>query len=400
MILGQLHLNIGVGWADGRRGRVGEIQAGVRHADVIEDGDQFAGRNLLADGGVDPVAERGCFLDAHAGGRTQVNLELPGVHRGKEVLAQPWRQQANRTHGKEQEEDEKDSRVVHAEGEQAQVAAAKALKAGFETALKADEWVSAGALPGGFGVVVLFEQVLGHGGDQGAGEEVAGQHGEDHRLGHGDEEVPGHAAEEEHGHEDDADGQGGDQGRDGDLRGAVEDGLLQLLAGFEVAVDVLDGDGGVVDKNADGQRKAAQSHDVDGLVQHGEHAERTEDGERNGDRDDDGGAPTAQEDQDHDGSEAGGDDGLADHAVDGAADKDRLIGELPDFQLRGQLALDAFELFVHPVDDVQRGGRAGLHDGHHDGAAAVHAHDVGLRRIAVAHVGHVADVDDRAVDRS
>ena len=30
---------------------------------------------------------------------------------------------------------------------------------------------------------------------------------------------------------------------------------------------------------------------------------------------------------------------------------------------------------------------------------AVHTHNVGLRRIAVAHVGHVVDVDDRAVHR-
>ncbi len=77
-----------------------------------------------------------------------------------------------------------------------------------------------------------------------------------------------HAAQEEHGHKDDADGERGDQGRDGDLRRAVEDGLLQFLARFQIAVDVLDGDGGVVHQDADGQRQAAQRHDVDGLVQH------------------------------------------------------------------------------------------------------------------------------------
>ena len=38
---------------------------------------------------------------------------------------------------------------------------------------------------------------------------------------------------------------------------------------FEVAVDVLDLDGGVVDQDADRQRQAAQGHDVDGLVQRG-----------------------------------------------------------------------------------------------------------------------------------
>ena len=53
------------------------------------------------------------------------------------------------------------------------------------------------------------------------------------------------------------------------------------------------------------------------------------------------GAPAAQEDQDHDGGEAGGDDGLAHHAADGAAHEDRLIGERSDLELRRQLALHA-----------------------------------------------------------
>ena len=185
----------------------------------------------------------------------------------------------------------------------------------------------------GLGVVVLLEQVLGHGGHERSGEEIAGEHGEDHGLGHGHEEVSRHAAQEEHGDEDDADGEGGDEGGDGDLRGAVEDGLLEFLAGLEIAVDVFNCHGGVVDEDADGERHAAEGHDVDGFVEHVEHDERAEDGERNGDGDDDGGAPTAEEDEDHDGGEAGGDDGFADDAVDGAADEDGLVGERIDLQL-------------------------------------------------------------------
>ncbi len=98
---------------------------------------------------------------------------------------------------------------------------------------------------------------------------IAGQHGEDHRLGHGHEQVARHAAQKEHGHKDDADGEGGDKGRNGNLRRAVQNGLLQFLARFEIAVDVLDGHRGVVDQDAHGQRQAAQGHDVDGLVQRG-----------------------------------------------------------------------------------------------------------------------------------
>ena len=46
----------------------------------------------------------------------------------------------------------------------------------------------------------------------------------------------------------------------------------------------------------------------------------------------------------------------------------------------------------------ERGDVAVLDDGEQRGADAVLPHDVGLRRKAVADVGDVADVDDRAVD--
>ena len=44
-----------------------------------------------------------------------------------------------------------------------------------------------------------------------------------------------------------------DEGWDNDLLRAVEDRRLNLLALFEMVVDVLDGDGSVVDQNADGE---------------------------------------------------------------------------------------------------------------------------------------------------
>ena len=229
--------------------------------------------------------------------------------------------------------------VVDAEGEQAQVAVAQASQSWCSKA----SWnrmngLRLARLRCDLGVVVLVEQVAGHGGHHGAREQIAGQHGEDHGLGQGHKQVARHAAEQEHGHKDDADGERGDQRRRGNLRGAVEDGLLDLLARFEIAVDVFNFDGGVVDQDADGQRQAAEGHDVDGLVQRVEQDERTENRKRNGNRDDERGAPAAQEDQDHDGGEAGGDDGLAHHAADGAAHKDRLIGERGDLELGRQLA--------------------------------------------------------------
>ena len=188
-------------------------------------------------------------------------------------------------------------------------------------------------------VVVLLQQVFGHGGHDGAREDVGGEHGEDDGLGQRHEQIFRHAAEEEHGHEDDADGDGGDERGNGDLRGAVEDGLLDGLAFFEIAVDVLDFNGGVVDQDADGEREAAEGHDVDGLAEGAQKQQRRKNRERDGDGDDERAAPAAEEDQDHDGGEAGGDDAFADDAVDRGADEDRLIAERSDLESGGSWLL-------------------------------------------------------------
>ena len=78
----------------------------------------------------------------------------------------------------------------------------------------------------------------------------------------------------------------------------------------KVAVDVFDFDGGVVHQDADGERQAAERHDVDGFAQRAEDDDRGENRERNRDRDDQRAAPASQEEQDHEAGEAGGDDAL------------------------------------------------------------------------------------------
>jgi hypothetical protein len=90
---------------------------------------------------------------------------------------------------------------------------------------------------------------------------------------------------------------------------------VQLLAFFQVALDILDRDRGVVHQNADRQRQAAQRHDVDGLAQRAEQSGWSQDRQRNGDRDDQRAAPASQEQQNHEAGEARGDDRFADHAA-------------------------------------------------------------------------------------
>ena len=68
------------------------------------------------------VAERGRLLDAHAGPGAHMDLELPGVHRRKEILPQRRGEKSHRTQRKHHEQNQKHNRMVHAQREQPQVA--------------------------------------------------------------------------------------------------------------------------------------------------------------------------------------------------------------------------------------------------------------------------------------
>ena len=115
---------------------------------------------------------------------------------------------------------------------------------------------------------------------------------------------------------------------------------LDLLAQFEMVVDVLDGDGAVVDQNADGERQPAERHDVDGLAEPGQQRQREQNRERNLDEDDDGRAPAAEEQQDHHADQRGGERGFADDAEHGRLDEDRLIADGVQVEARRQAFLD------------------------------------------------------------
>ena len=66
---------------------------------------------------------------------------------------------------------------------------------------------------------------------------------------------------------DNRDAERGDERRDDDLIGGVDDGLLQRFAHFHMAVDILDHHGRIVDQNADGKRQPPQCHDVNRLAE-------------------------------------------------------------------------------------------------------------------------------------
>ncbi len=54
----------------------------------------------------------------------------------------------------------------------------------------------------------------------------------------------------------------------------------RVLALRQVSIDIFDRHGGVVHQNADGQRQAAQRHQVDGFVQRAQHGDGDQNRER------------------------------------------------------------------------------------------------------------------------
>src|SRR5580698_1637066 len=282
--------------------------------------------------------------------------------------------------------------------EKAAIAMTELLKTALETLLESYQRITALLFALYFVFVVLLQQILRHGRHNRTREQVGRQHGEDYRFSQGYKEVFGHAGQEEHRHEDDADGDRGNEGRDRNLRSAVENGLLDGFSHLNIAVDVFDLDRGVIDQNADGERQSAERHDVDGLAQRAQYQQRRQNGERNRDRDNQRAAPASQKDKDHDPGQAGGNDGLTHNAVNRAAHEDRLVGQGSDFQRRGELGLNVRQLRANAFCNVQRRSIAGLDDGQQRSSLAVDAHDIGLRRKAVAYMRHIADINHCAVD--
>ncbi len=169
---------------------------------------------------------------------------------------------------------------------------------------------------------------------------------------------------------------------------------------FEVALDVFDGDCGVVDEDADGERQTAEGHDVDGLAKQAEDDDRGQDRQRDGDGDDDGAAPASEEEQDHEAGEHGGDDGFADDAIDGAAHKDRLVADQPECAARAAVicAMRGSSLRM-PLTTSRVEALPDFRTRDEHAALAVLPHDVGLRDVLPSRDGgDILDVDGGAVD--
>src|ERR1700682_32843 len=115
---------------------------------------------------------------------------------------------------------------------------------------------------------------------------------------------------------------------------------------------------------------------------------KTEDADENGQRNRDGNDqrafPVSEEEQNHDGSEAYGDDRFADDTLDGSANIERLVEKGRDAQALGNRGFVVIEHLLDLVDDFDSGSRTGLVDAHEHAALSIGQNDISLRRKTIA----------------
>ena len=220
---------------------------------------------------IDLIDQHVGFLDPRSGRGPHVDLDRARVDRGKKVLPEK-RGKAERQNSDANKSAGEDEAVLKRQLQEPQVALPKPLEIALEPALQATKEPDGPRLARVFDrrmmTMLMGEQELRHRRHERVGEDVGRDHREHDRHRKRAEEIARHAPEREQRHEGDADAKQGDGRRRHDFLRALGDGRQDVLAMLlHVAVDVLDGDGRVVDEDADSQRKAAERHDVDGLAE-------------------------------------------------------------------------------------------------------------------------------------
>ena len=188
------------------------------------------------------------------------------------------------------------------------------------------------------------------------------QGGEGHRRCNGDGQLDEQSAdvtwqEHQRGEHTDQNDRGGDDGEE-HLTGAAHGGDRRRLALVDTPLDVLDHDNGVVDHKADAQHQGQQGQKVQ------REAERRQDDEagKQADRGDDGRdqrrAPAAQEDEVDQGHQEQGDTHGDPDFMDGLRGKLRAVHGDNQLRAGGQDLVDAGDLFLGELGDLQVVGLA------------------------------------------
>ena len=396
-LLFELDEDLGITGSDCSCIAVTQVYAAVGQADIVQERDELFFRDCFANRAVHFIRQSSGFFDAQAGARAHVQPDLAGVHLWEKISSENQGDSSRcAAEGKETRGEE--LRPAQRGFESPAVSFAESLEVALEHLLVSTEetLLLSGVLLGAV-FVLGAEEIHRQGRHDRPGPHVGRQHGEHDSFGQGHKQKLGHSGQEKHGHEHNADAERGDKGGDGDLLRAVENRLDGLFSHGEIAVDVFDLDRGVVHEDTDGQRQPAQGHDVDRLAQRAKADHTDQDGQGNGNGNDKRALPVPQKEQNHDGGEAGGDQRFAKDALDGGADKERLVEEQSQVQVRREGRGVIAQHLLDARDDVEGGGAAGLVHAHEYAALAVGPNDIRLWGKTVANVRDFFHVDRGAI---
>ena len=217
-------------------------------------------------------------------------------------------------------------------------------------------------------------------------------------------EQAGYPGEKRRWHEHGAQRQRNRDQRSADLVHGDMGGLGGSHSTLQVAFDILDHDDRVVDDDADREHEPEQGQVVERDAEGVEDSERADQGDRNGDHRDDGGAPTLQK-QEHDADDQQDrDENRGDHLVHRFADEyrgivDDLVAdawrELLGERLHGRqhLVLDRQGIGARLGEDEQRQAWPAIHEGGRAviGGADLDTSDIAQTRDAALGVGFEDD---------
>ena len=187
------------------------------------------------------------------------------------------------------------------------------------------------------------------------------------------------------------------RGQDGapDLLRSLDGRAVAPLALLDVPVDVLEHDHGVVDEHADGECESREADDVQGTAHELEQQEGPDDARGDGQRDDQRGPRTAQEqEQDQDRQAAADHDVLVDEAYRRVDVLGLVVDLLEDQAVSGQGArVQLGRSLADAVHDVEDVGARLAQAVHRQNRRAEVADDAVRLLVAELHGRHVADID-------
>ena len=291
----------------------------------------------------------------------------------------------------DQQEDDRQARVADELRHDADVTALHAL----EPVVELDEEAAEHAL------VILLRVLFEHHRAERRRQRQGHEGREADRDGNRQSELPvedtRHATEEGNRHEDgrEDDGDGDDWSLDF-IHGALRR-IDRRQALFHVLFDILDDDDSIIDDEADGEDHREERQCVDREVEHDERAERTDQGNRNGEQRDDRRAPVLQEDEDDEDDEQQCLEERHENLFDGCADVVRRVEDRRHLHARRQRLLRFIKDLADFADCLHGVCITRELNAEADGRVAIELRNDGFRLGARLDLRDILEADELAV---